>query len=162
MLTLTHISKDYGKFRAVNDINLEMEQGLYGMLAPNGAGKTTLIKMMTTLLFPTEGEILYNGMPVEKMGEAYRDLIGYLPQHFGYYKNNTPTQYLDYLSALKGMPKEGLKEKIAELLEMVGLSSEEYLDRELSGSLSGGELKRIEIASVLTRDSKLMIFDKNA
>ena len=97
MLTLSHIRKDYGKFTAVEDINLELENGLYAMLAPNGAGKTTLIKMITTLLYPTSGEILYNGMDIYKMGETYRDVIGYLPQHFGYYKNNTPTQYLDYL-----------------------------------------------------------------
>lgn len=86
MLTLSHIRKDYGKFTAVEDINLELENGLYAMLAPNGAGKTTLIKMITTLLYPTSGEILYDGMDIYKMGETYRDVIGYLPQHFGYYK----------------------------------------------------------------------------
>ena len=122
MLTLSHIRKDYGKFTAVEDINLELENGLYAMLAPNGAGKTTLIKMITTLLYPTSGEILYDGMDIYKMGETYRDVIGYLPQHFGYYKNNTPTQYLDYLAALKGISKEAAKEKIPELLELVGLS----------------------------------------
>ena len=83
MLTLSHIRKDYGKFTAVEDINLELENGLYAMLAPNGAGKTTLIKMITTLLYPTSGEILYDGMDIYKMGETYRDVIGYLPQHFG-------------------------------------------------------------------------------
>lgn len=111
MLTLSHIRKDYGKFTAVEDINLELENGLYAMLAPNGAGKTTLIKMITTLLYPTSGEILYDGMDIYKMGETYRDVIGYLPQHFGYYKNNTPTQYLDYLAALKGISKEAAREK---------------------------------------------------
>ena len=64
MLTLSHIRKDYGKFTAVEDINLELENGLYAMLAPNGAGKTTLIKMITTLLYPTSGEILYDGMDI--------------------------------------------------------------------------------------------------
>ena len=89
MLTLSHIRKDYGKFTAVEDINLELENGLYAMLAPNGAGKTTLIKMITTLLSPTSGDILYDGMDIYKMGETYRDVIGYLPQHFGYYKNSS-------------------------------------------------------------------------
>lgn len=74
MLTLSHIRKDYGKFTAVEDINLELENGLYAMLAPNGAGKTTLIKMITTLLYPTSGEILYDGMDIYKMGETYRGL----------------------------------------------------------------------------------------
>ena len=81
-LHFSHIRKDYGKFTAVEDINLELENGLYAMLAPNGAGKTTLIKMITTLLYPTSGEILYDGMDIYKMGETYRDVIGYLPQHF--------------------------------------------------------------------------------
>ena len=122
MLTLSHVSKSYGKFPAVEDISLEMEHGLYGMLAPNGAGKTTLIKMIATLLVPTQGEILWDGIPVAKLGEKYRDLLGYLPQQFGYYKNNTPVQYLDYLAALKNMPKQTAKEKIEQLLELVGLS----------------------------------------
>lgn len=69
MLTLSHVSKSYGKFPAVEDISLEMEHGLYGMLAPNGAGKTTLIKMIATLLVPTQGEILWDGIPVAKLGE---------------------------------------------------------------------------------------------
>ena len=83
MLTLSHVSKSYGKFPAVEDISLEMEHGLYGMLAPNGAGKTTLIKMIATLLVPTQGEILWDGIPIAKLGEKYRDLLGYLPQQFG-------------------------------------------------------------------------------
>ena len=76
MLTLSQVSKSYGKFPAVEDNRLEMEHGLYGMLAPNGAGKTTLIKMIATLLVPTQGEILWDGIPVAKLGEKYRDLLG--------------------------------------------------------------------------------------
>ncbi len=79
-------------------------------------GKTTLIKMITTLLYPTSGEILYDGMDIYKMGETYRDVIGYLPQHFGYYKNNTPMQYLDYLAALKGISKEAAREKNSRII----------------------------------------------
>ena len=106
MLTLSHVSKSYGKFPAVEDISLEMEHGLYGMLAPNGAGKTTLIKMIATLLVPTQGEILWDGFPIAKLGEKYRDLLGYLPQQFGYYKNNTPVQYLDCLLYTSPSPRD--------------------------------------------------------
>ena len=67
MLQLSHISKNYGKFCAVRDISLELEDGLYGMLAPNGAGKTTLIKMIVTLLYPTEGTITYDGIEIQKI-----------------------------------------------------------------------------------------------
>ena len=157
MLTLSHISKDYGKFRAVEDISFHMENGLYGMLAPNGAGKTTLIKMIATLLFPTEGEILYNGMEIGKMGEKYRDLLGYLPQRFGYYKNNSPLQYLDYLGALKGLPKKGLKQKIMELLEMVGLA--DVADKKMK-KFSGGMIQRVGIAQAMLNDPKILILDE--
>ena len=157
MLTLSHISKSYGKFLAVEDINLELEHGLYGMLAPNGAGKTTLIKMITTLLFPSEGEILYDGIPIQKMGEKYRDLIGYLPQQFGYYKNNTPVQYLDYLAALKNLPKQGLREKIDELLELVGLL--DVADKKMK-KFSGGMIQRVGIAQAMLNDPKILILDE--
>ena len=157
MLTLSHISKSYGKFLAVEDINLELEHGLYGMLAPNGAGKTTLIKMITTLLFPSEGDILYDGIPIRKMGEKYRDLIGYLPQQFGYYKNNTPVQYLDYLAALKNLPKQGLREKIDELLELVGLS--DVADKKMK-KFSGGMIQRVGIAQAMLNDPKILILDE--
>ena len=135
MLTLSHIRKDYGKFTAVEDINLELENGLYAMLAPNGAGKTTLIKMITTLLYPTSGEILYNG----------------------YYKNNTPTQYLDYLAALKGISKEAAREKIPELLELVGLSD---VSNKKMKKFSGGMIQRVGIAQAMLNDPKILVLDE--
>ena len=157
MLTLSHVSKSYGKFPAVEDISLEMEHGLYGMLAPNGAGKTTLIKMIATLLVPTQGEILWDGIPVAKLGEKYRDLLGYLPQQFGYYKNNTPVQYLDYLAALKNMPKQTAKEKIEQLLELVGLS--DVADKKMK-KFSGGMIQRVGIAQAMLNDPKILVLDE--
>ena len=157
MLTLSHISKSYGKFLAIEDINLELDKGLYGMLAPNGAGKTTLIKMITTLLFPSGGEILYDGIQIQKLGEKYRDLIGYLPQQFGYYKNNTPVQYLDYLAALKNLPRQGLRKKIEELLELVGLS--DVANKKMK-KFSGGMIQRVGIAQAMLNDPKILILDE--
>ena len=117
LVETNNLTKWYGKHKVINSLNLSVKKGeIYGLIGRNGAGKTTLIKMITTLLYPTSGEILYDGMDIYKMGETYRDVIGYLPQHFGYYKNNTPTQYLDYLAALKGFSKEAACEKIPELL----------------------------------------------
>ena len=157
MLTLSHVSKKYGKFLAIEDINLELDNGLYGLLAPNGAGKTTLIKMITTLLTPTEGEILYDGVQIQKMGESYRDLLGYLPQQFGYYKNNTPVQYLDYLAALKGIPKKEAREIIKEKLALVGLS--DVANKKMK-KFSGGMLQRVGIAQALLNDPKILILDE--
>ena len=87
MLVVNNVTKTYGKFVALENINLEFTNGVYALLAPNGAGKTTLIKMLTTLIFPTKGEILYGGEDIVTLDEEYRDLIGYLPEDFGYYKN---------------------------------------------------------------------------
>lgn len=112
MIIVKDISKQYGNFTALKNINLEFTNGLYGLLAPNGAGKTTLIKMLATLISPSEGEILYNGKNIVAMDEDYRSLLGYLPQQFGYYKNYTPKQYLLYLAALKGIGKKKLWRKL--------------------------------------------------
>lgn len=157
MLTLNNVSKRFGKFTAVEDISLDMDNGLYALLAPNGAGKTTIIKMITTLLNPTEGEILYDGVNIKTMGAAYRELLGYLPQDFGYYKNNTPKQYLSYLAALKGVPKKETAEKIDYLLEMVGLS--ENADKKMR-KFSGGMIQRVGIAQAMLNDPKILILDE--
>ena len=157
MLPLNNVSKNFGKFTAVENISLNMDNGLYALLAPNGAGKTTIIKMITTLLNPTEGEILYDGVNIKTMGAAYRELLGYLPQDFGYYKNNTPKQYLSYLAALKGVPKKETAEKIDYLLEMVGLS--ENADKKMR-KFSGGMIQRVGIAQAMLNDPKILILDE--
>ena len=157
MLTLNNVSKNFGKFTAVENISLNMDNGLYALLAPNGAGKTTIIKMITTLLNPTEGETLYDGVNIKTMGAAYRELLGYLPQDFGYYKNNTPKQYLSYLAALKGVPKKETAEKIDYLLEMVGLS--ENADKKMR-KFSGGMIQRVGIAQAMLNDPKILILDE--
>lgn len=157
MLTLNNVSKRFGKFTAVEDISLDMDNGLYALLAPNGAGKTTIIKMITTLLNPTEGKILYDGVNIKTMGAGYRELLGYLPQDFGYYKNNTPKQYLSYLSALKGVPKKEAEEKIDYLLELVGLA--ENADKKMK-KFSGGMIQRVGIAQAMLNDPKILILDE--
>ena len=157
MLTLSNVSKKYGKYTAVENITCGMKDGLYGMLAPNGAGKTTLIKMITTLLVPTSGEILYNGENIWTMGAAYRDLLGYLPQQFGYYKNNTPVQYLRYLACLKKMPRQKADDRIEELLDMVGLADAAHKKMK---KFSGGMLQRVGIAQAMLNDPKILILDE--
>lgn len=157
MLETKSLTKQYGSFTALEDINLTFENGVYALLAPNGAGKTTLIKMLTTLLFPTKGEILYNGKDILAMGEDYRALIGYLPQDFGFYKNYTPVRFFSYLAALKGLnPKESDK-RIKELLELVALS--DSADKKLK-TFSGGMLQRVGIAQAMLNDPAVLILDE--
>ncbi|AXI00942.1 ABC transporter ATP-binding protein [Sporosarcina sp. PTS2304] len=157
MIVVKEVSKRYGDFTALQQINLTFSTGLYGLLAPNGAGKTTLIKMLSTLISPTEGEILYEGKNIVDMGEDYRTLLGYLPQHFGYYKNYSPKQYLLYLAALKGIGKKEALPKIEELLEKVALTN---VASKKMKKFSGGMIQRVGIAQSLLNDPKILILDE--
>lgn len=157
MLSVNHVTKQYGTFLALEDITITFKNGVYGLLAPNGAGKTTLIKMLATLLFPTNGEILWNGTSIAVLGEQYRDILGYLPQQFGYYKNNTPRQFLRYLAALKGIDSKMTDKRIDELLETVSLN--EVASKKMR-EFSGGMLQRVGIAQAMLNDPKLLILDE--
>lgn len=157
MLSVEHVTKRYGKFTALEGISLAFENGVYGLLSPNGAGKTTLIKMLTTLLFPTEGKILWDGRNILTMGGEYRGLIGYLPQEFGYYKNYSPRQFLRYMSALQGVERKAADKKIDNLLELVSLS--EVKDKKMK-QFSGGMVQRVGIAQAMLNDPKLLILDE--
>ena len=157
MLSVEHITKRYGKFTALNDISLSFTPGVYGLLAPNGAGKTTLMKLLTTLLFPTSGQILWDGEDIFSLGEQYRGLLGYLPQEFGYYPNNTPVQFLRYGAALQCVPKRQAEERIEELLELVGLT--DVKDKKLR-KFSGGMKQRVGIALSLIHNPQILILDE--
>ena len=157
MLAVNNVTKKYNDFTVLENINLEFDNGVYGLLAPNGAGKTTLIKMITTLLFPTKGEILWEGTDIRALDDKYRDIIGYLPQEFGYYKNYSPRQFLEYLAALKGIDRHDSKEKITELMELVAL--EDVVDKKMR-KFSGGMIQRVGIAQALLNNPKILILDE--
>ena len=157
MLLLNNVTKKYGSFTALQDINLEFTNGVYGLLAPNGAGKTTLIKMLTTLIFPTKGEILWNGDEIVSLNENYRDILGYLPQDFGYYKNHSPREFLLYIAALKGIDRDVAKRKTNQLLEIVGLSD---VKNKKMRKFSGGMVQRVGIAQATLNDPKILILDE--
>ena len=157
MLIVDNVTKKYGNFIALENISLEFQNGVYGLLAPNGAGKTTLIKMLTTLIFPTQGQILYDGMEITKLDEAYRDVIGYLPQDFGYYRSYSPFQFLTYIAALKGIDRKTAEDKTLELLELVSLSD---VKNKKMGKFSGGMIQRVGIAQAMLNDPKILILDE--
>lgn len=157
MLSIEHVTKKYGNYLALFDITLDFENGVYGLLAPNGAGKTTLIKMLTTLLVPTAGEIRWEGTDIFALGETYRDVLGYLPQQFGYYRDHTPKQFLRYLSALKGMNEKQAANRIPKLIELVGLS--DVAGKKMK-KFSGGMLQRVGIAGAMLNDPKILILDE--
>lgn len=157
MLSVNHVTKKYHRFTALDDISLEFQNGVYGLLAPNGAGKTTLMKMLATLSFPTKGEITWNGTDIITLDEQYRDLLGYLPQKFGYYKNYTPRQFLRYIATLKGMNASYAEQRIEILMEKVALS--EVVDRKMK-KFSGGMLQRVGIAQALLNNPRILILDE--
>ncbi|MBW6410791.1 ABC transporter ATP-binding protein [Clostridium weizhouense] len=157
MLSINNLSKSFGDFSVLENINLEFKNGIYALLAPNGAGKTTLIKMLTTLIFPSKGEILYNGTNIISLDEEYRDILGYLPQNFGYYKNYSPKRFLLYLAALKGIEEKKAKERVIEVLNLVSL--EDVVNKKMK-KFSGGMLQRVGIAQALLNDPKILILDE--
>ena len=157
MLSVEHVTKRYGTFTALEDVNLAFEPGVYGLLAPNGAGKTTLIKLLATLLFPTEGRILWDGEDIHTLGAEYRGLLGYLPQDFGFYPSYTARQFLRYAAALQCLPKGEAESRITELLDTVGLA--DAADKKLK-TFSGGMRQRVGIAVAMLTDPRLLLLDE--
>lgn len=157
MLVLNHVSKKFQNKQILEDISLTFENGVYGLLSPNGAGKTTLLKMITTLLFPTSGEILWNGQAIKELGADYRGILGYLPQDFGYYGNYSPKRFLLYIAALQKMNKKEAKEKIEKLLDLVALSD---VKNKKMKRFSGGMIQRVGIAQAMLNEPELLILDE--
>lgn len=157
MLLINNVTKKYGSFTALEEITLELDNGVYGLLAPNGAGKTTLLNMIATLSFPTHGEITWNGTDIVVLDEKYRDVLGFLPQQFGYYKNYSPKQFLKYMATLKGIEQEKISSLIDTLLEKVSLS--DVKDKKMK-KFSGGMIQRVGIAQALLNDPKILILDE--
>ena len=157
MLRIEHVTKRYGKTEVLKDINLEMGPGIYGIIAPNGAGKTTLMKLIATLLFPTEGSIYWNEQEIVSLGSDYRSILGYMPQKPGYYRNYTAFDFLSYIAVLQGIPHETASEKIRFLLERLNLDPD---DPKKLKSYSGGMLQRTAIAQALLNDPQLLLLDE--
>jgi ABC-2 type transport system ATP-binding protein len=156
-LTIDHLSKRYGQHWAVRELSLRCEPGMLGLVGPNGAGKTTLMRMIATLLEPTEGTILWDGQDIRRHGESLRQVLGYLPQEFGVYPEFTGRQFLRYLAAMKGLPTSLAQRRVDEVLEIVNL--EQVADRKLP-AYSGGMKQRIGIAQALLNDPELLIVDE--
>lgn len=154
-LIIDRVSKQYKNKIAVDRISLKLHQGVHGLLGANGAGKTTLMRMLCGILSPTGGTITFDGIDVGE--EAYRRILGYLPQDFGYYPEFSAMDFLLYLAALKGMPKDTAKRKAKELLALVSLSD---VARKKIKTFSGGMKQRLGIAQALLNEPKLLILDE--
>jgi len=157
MLIIENLNKSYGNNLILENINLSFGKGVYALVAPNGFGKTTLLSMMSTIMNPSGGDIKYNGKSIYKLGEKYRDILGYLPQTIGYYENNTAVQNLLYVAALKGIDKSTAKKRIDYMLEQFGLI--ESKDKKIR-TFSGGMKQRIGIIGALLNDPQIILLDE--
>lgn len=156
-LSINGVSKKFKDKLAVNDFTVTLNNGIYGLLGLNGAGKTTLMRILADVSNPSSGQILVNGKNKNELGSDYRDLIGYLPQDIGFYKNFSAEKFLLYISALKGIEKEEAKIKIDDILKFVNL--DEHRKKKI-GKFSGGMKQRLGIAQALLNDPKILILDE--
>lgn len=156
-LTLTGLTKTFQTHTAVNNLTCSMGAGVYGLLGVNGAGKTTLMRMLCTLLTPTSGTVTWDGQDIFALGSAYRNLLGYLPQDFGFYPEFSVQDYLLYLSSLKGLRPAVAKKRTEELLHQVGLHK---VRKQKMKRLSGGMKRRAGIAQAMLNDPKILILDE--
>ncbi len=160
-IQLDHLSKTYsGHVQAVRDVDLTIQPGLIGLLGPNGAGKTTLMRILATLLTPSEGTARIGAYDVRQAADRrqIKRLLGYLPQELGVYPNLNAYEFLDYMAILKGIHDGAArKERITQLLETVGLA--DVAKRRLKG-FSGGMKRRVGLAQALLTDPQLLIVDE--
>ena len=156
-LTVENVSKVFDDKKALDSLHLEFTTGVYGILGANGSGKTTLMRILASVMKPSSGRVLLDGQDISVLDYRYRDVIGYLPQHVGLYKNFTAEKFLLYIATLKGLSKEQAKEKVVETLELVGLG--EHAKKKV-GKFSGGMKRRVGIAQALLNDPKILIVDE--
>ena len=154
-LKVDRLTKQYKNKIAVDRIDFKLEKGVTGLLGENGAGKTTLMRMISGILTPTSGEVHYDNLSVNT--EEYRNILGYLPQEFGYYPEFTGREFLMYFCALKGLDKKAAKARTEELLDIVGLK--EVANKKI-GKYSGGMKRRIGIAQALINRPELLVLDE--
>lgn len=154
-LVIDRITKQYKNKIVVDKLSLNLTSGIYGLLGANGAGKTTLMRMVCGILKPTSGEVKFNGIDVSE--ENYRDVLGYLPQDFGYYPEFCAQDFMYYIASLKGMTKSQAKAKTRELFKIVSLSD---VAKKKIKTFSGGMKQRLGIAQALLNNPKILILDE--
>lgn len=155
-IIITGLGKSYWNKRALNNVDLVIEQGMFGLLGRNGAGKTTLMKILATLLQKGEGKINVCGIPIENTKEI-RKITGYLPQDFSMYPSMRIEEAMDYLGILSGIETKERRVRIDRLLRKVNLQDHR---KDKVKMLSGGMKRRLGIAQALLNDPKVLIVDE--
>lgn len=158
-IQIRNLSKIYpGGKRALSNVNLDIENGMFGLLGPNGAGKSSLMRILVTLSTPTEGSVSIDGLDLIKDRGEIRKMLGYLPQDFRFFSKLKTWEFLDYAAGLSGINNKKVRRaKVDEWLEKVGLF--DARDRQ-ANKLSGGMKRRLGIAQALIGDPKIIVVDE--
>ena len=151
------LTKRFGSKTAVDGLDITLTKGVYGLLGANGAGKTTLMRLICGVQRPDSGKVMFNGKNIEKLGERYRGILGYLPQDFGCYPDFKAVEFLMYVSALKGLDEKTARKRSRNLLEMTGLSDD---GGKRIRTFSGGMKQRLGIAQAMLNDPSILILDE--
>ena len=158
-ITISNLSKVYKNGnKALDDVSLEIGEGMFGLLGPNGAGKTTLMRILVTLMKPSHGIVKVDDFDLTKNRREIRSMLGYLPQDFSFFSKLKTWEFLDYVASLAGL-RSAKKRSVAvdTMLENVGLF--DVRDRH-ANKLSGGMKRRLGIAQALIGDPKIIIVDE--
>ncbi|MBL7799917.1 MAG: ATP-binding cassette domain-containing protein [Chitinophagales bacterium] len=154
-LSIEHVSKKFGDYKANDDISLSIQKGkIFGLLGPNGAGKTTLIRMITRILLPDTGTILFDGKP---HNDKHTERIGYMPEERGLYKNMKVYDHLVYLAKLKGLSANDAKTKTVQWLQRLAIES--WRDKKIE-ELSKGMSQKVQFIGTVIHEPELLILDE--
>lgn len=158
-LELKNIHYKYKKnsTNVLTNINLELENGIYGIIGPNGTGKTTLLHLLLGILPLTSGDIICNNNEVKFLSPEYYQCIGYLPQNPQFYDNYSAEEFLKYISILKNIEKDMIEITVSDILKFVNLETEK---KKKIKTFSGGMKQRLGIAQALLNDPKILILDE--
>ena len=160
MLKIKDLNKSYGKFKALDNLNLEIEKGeLFGFVGPNGAGKTTTMRIVSGLLSADSGEVQVDGIDALKNPQKIKEKIGYMPDFFGVYDNLKALEYMEFYASIYGITGREATKLCYELMELVNLSdkADSYVD-----GLSRGMKQRLCLARSLVHNPELLILDEPA
>lgn len=154
----TQLTRKFGDFIAVDQISFDIPKGeIFGLLGPNGAGKTTTIRMLCGILTPSSGAASVLGFDVSKQAEQVKQRIGYMSQKFSLYNDLSVSENLNFYANLYGIPREKVKPRIAELIEIAGLQGHE---KQLTGNLSGAWRQRLALACAIVHEPPMIFLDE--
>ena len=158
MITVKNVTKKYGKFKAVDNISFEINDGeIIGLLGPNGAGKSTTMNILTGFIEPTEGEVIINGYNISKKPKKAKKCIGYMPEGVPLYKDMTVKEFVTYMAELKGVKKEQIKENVDQAIQDTWLQN---VRKVLIRNLSKGYKQRVSMAGALVGNPEIIILDE--